>query len=420
MRASFQHVEEYLEQAEQTPRAGFVALREQAANDLQAFGFPALKTEKWKYSNPKSLLREVYRPATASTAAGTQQAWLAEAHQILIINGQLQAELNIAGVRLVPIDQAPELGTAVPMAEAGFTALNTLLFTEGYYLQVSSAVDKPIHIIQLATDLDADQVVHTRNLIKLDAAAKVSVIEQYISANDELDYWRNSVTEVKLAGQSHLHYYKLQQEALAAKHTAFISVQQAASSTLTSFNLDLGGKFVRNDLHTALLAEQAQCELFGAYLARDKQHMDNHTVIEHACAHTFSNELYKGVLDNKAHGVFNGRVLVQADAQKVDSAQHNANLLLSRECEIDTKPELEIYADDVKCAHGATVGQLDDKALFYMQSRGVSLEIAEKLLTFGFAHDVVEKIEDETIQAFFTQHLAHWFVADAQLQELML
>jgi Fe-S cluster assembly protein SufD len=211
----------------------------------------------------------------------------------------------------------------------------------------------------------------------------------------------------------------LQQEASAAKHTHFMGVQQLEHSLFTSFNIDLGGQLVRNDLHTTLQAVEASCDLQGIYLLKEKQHVDNHTAINHAHAITYSNEYYKGILQDKSRAVFNGRVLVEPDAQKIDSNQKNDNLLLSADCEIDTKPELEIYADDVKCAHGATVGQLDEAAIFYLQARGITDIVARKMLTFGFAYEVAENIKQPLIHDVVKKALLNWFSSDETLQALL-
>ena len=351
--------------------------------------------------------------------------------QAVFVNGFYASELsNISdpSIVIVPISEAEKQNTdtletyfskAVPTQQPGFTALNTLLFQQGYLLKVNGIVQKPLHILHVATGLASDEVIHSRNLIVLAENAAISIVEQYVALNNTKNYWRNNVSEVFLLVNAQLKYYKLQCEAEQAKHTDFIAVQQQRDSVFNTFNLDFGGKFVRNDLQTKLQAVGASCELDGLYLVTDAQHIDNHTAVEHLHPHTYSQEYYKGIISEKSHAVFNGRVLVAQDAQKIKSEQKNANLLLSNEADIDTKPELEIYADDVICAHGATVGQLSENSIFYLQARGLDENLAKKLLTYGFAYEVVEEISNVSIRDFITQYLANWFFHDKWLQELV-
>lgn len=420
MKANYKHIEDYLEQAETLQLAGFDALRQQAANDLQHFGFPTAKTESWKYTSVKSLLSEVYQVAEKETVAleDIKQFLLADAYSMVVVNGYVDTALSNIDTTAIKLTHLHNPGQLVSTAQTGFTALNSLLFSEGYRLEVVGTLDKPLHILHVATQVD-DEVIYHRQQIALSAKARAEIIEQFVSLDSEA-YWRNSVSEITLAETALLNYAQLTQEENTAKHTGYMAVSLQKQSRFYHFSMDLSGQLIRHDLLVKLMAENASCDLQGLYLARDKQHVDNHTAIEHLHPHTFSNECYKGILNDKSHAVFNGRVLVAKDAQKVDSSQKNANLLLSNDCEIDTKPELEIYADDVKCAHGATVGQLDAKAVFYLQSRGIDQEMAEKLLTYGFAYDAVETIENKILHDFFTEHLASWFIDDAQLQRLML
>jgi Fe-S cluster assembly protein SufD len=195
-----------------------------------------------------------------------------------------------------------------------------------------------------------------------------------------------------------LNHYKLQHEAMAQTHIATLAAKQATSSTWNNSNITLGGKLTRNDIHTQLLGEQSHATLDGMYLTKDEQHVDNHTRIDHAVPNTTSEELYKGVLDDSSHAVFNGKVVVHKDAQKTDANQSNKNLLLSRQCEIDSKPEMEIYADDVKCGHGSAIGQLDEQQIFFLRARGLDEVSARSLLTYAFAIEVLQRISDEPIR----------------------
>ena len=429
--ARFQHIDDYLDRfVAQTP-TGFSELRQQAALDLQHYGFPALKTESWKYTNAAPLLKQVYQTAEDRHIDKKDIAslLLADTHHIVFVNGFFHAELsNIDDPELtiLPLDIAiadkrvkSYFGRAIPMQQTGFTALNTLLFPQAYLLQINAAISKPVQMLHIAVDLNAETAIHQRHLIILAENASVDLMQQHVSWRSSSAYWRNSASEIFLAADARLNHYKLQCEAKEAKHTDFISIEQAENSVCYNFNLDLGGQLVRNDLQTKLCAAQASCEFNGLYLTQQKQHIDNHTTIDHMHPHTYSKEYYKGILAGHSHAVFNGRVVVREDAQKIKSEQKNANLLLSNEAEIDTKPELEIYADDVICAHGATVGQLSEKAIFYLQSRGISEALAKKLLTYGFAYEVIEEIENTLIQKYIAQHLTMNFADDLILQELL-
>ena len=418
--ARFDKVADYLEQFDKQPAPDLAKLRQQAATDLASYGFPGLKTETWKYTNARSLLQHVYMPAMDKKLDRNRltSLFLQNAHQLVFVNGFYHAELsnlNHKDVVILPLTLAlkkygreieAHLGKLVPSQQPSFTALNTMLFRNGYFLEINTVLDKPLHILHIGSELKAEEVSHTRNLIMLQPNSRASIIEHYIALDDTSEYWRNNVSEMVLFTRAQLDYYKLQNEAKAAKHTDFITICQHAESCCQTFNLDLGGKFVRNDLQIQLAAAGAECELNGLYITKQGQHIDNHTAIEHAHTHTYAKEYYKGIVAGKSRAVFNGRVLVQQDAQKIKSAQKNANLLLANDAEVDTKPELEIYADDVSCTHGATVGQLSRKAILYLQSRGIDTLLAKKILTFAFAHEVIGTIKHDLVHKFIAQHLS--------------
>lgn len=419
MKANFKHIEDYIEQAENLNLLANDNLRQQAANDLQQFGFPALKTERWKYTSAKALLRSPYQLAkvTSLSKSDIEQWLLADSYHCILVNGVFSEALSDLpeGLQLEPINPTTSL---LDTAQTGFSTLNILLCPRVYQLTLSGNIAKPIQMLSIAANC-ADETIMQHLIFDVQAEARADVLYQTIALDNASDYWRNNVCEVNIAENATFNFYQMQQESDAAKQTDYVIANQLKNSNFNHFNIDLGGQLVRHDIHTRLQAERATCIFNGLYMAHGKQHVDNHTTIEHLHRHTYSKEYYKGIVDEQAHAVFNGRVLVAQDAQKVDSAQKNANLLLSNECEIDTKPELEIYADDVKCAHGATVGQLDNSAVHYLQSRGIDVEIAKKLLTYGFANEVIETIEHNSIQQFIRNELAQWFATDQVLQELM-
>jgi Fe-S cluster assembly protein SufD len=291
-------------------------------------------------------------------------------------------------------------------AKSGFSSLNTAFMQDGAVIIVpdNMTVEIPIHIIYLTDDQAGASASGPRNLIVLGKNARATVIETY-SGPDDTEYFTNSVTEVSLEAGAALDHYKLQQEGQKGFHIGSLEVWQQRDSRFYSHSISLGGKLARNDINVKLQGPGAQVILNGLYLAGGTQHIDNHTRIDHLSPHTSSKENYRGVLSGRARGVFNGKVIVHKDAQKTDAHQSNANLLLSSEAEVDTKPELEIYADDVKCSHGATVGQLDENMLFYLQSRAIPEDLAHSLLTFAFAEDVISRIQLAPVRRRLEQHV---------------
>jgi Fe-S cluster assembly protein SufD len=260
------------------------------------------------------------------------------------------------------------------------------------HVPANTLVEAPIHVV-FATIGDADPVVsHPRSLFVVDSGGSAVVIEQHIGLGDG-SYWSNAVSEAVVGPNARLAHYKLQQESRAASHIATIAARQAADSTFRSHAVSLGGRLVRNDIATRFEQRGGECSFDGLYLLDGEQHVDHHTTIDHAQPQCTSDELYKGILGGRATAVFNGKVIVRPDAQKTDAHQMNKNLLLSERAEIDTKPQLEIFADDVKCSHGATVGRLDDESLFFLRSRGIDENEARNLLTFAFANEIVERID---------------------------
>jgi Fe-S cluster assembly protein SufD len=278
-----------------------------------------------------------------------------------------------------------------------FTALNTAFIQHGTYINVpkNTVLEKPITVFYLAKDNGQENgkafASHPRNLIVMGEHAEATLIESYIGL-DDANYFTNAVTEVSLSASAILKHYKIQQESLNAYHIGNLNVMQDKDSRLQSNSVSLGGSLVRNDIHGQLAAEGAEIIMDGLYMTNGRQHVDNHTRVDHLKPHTHSSENYRGVLNGRSRAVFNGKVVVHPQAQKIEAYQNNANLLLSDDAEIDTKPELEIYADDVKCSHGATVGQLDENMLFYLRSRAIDEETARSLLTYAFADEVLSNI----------------------------
>jgi Fe-S cluster assembly protein SufD len=253
-------------------------------------------------------------------------------------------------------------------------------------------LDMPVHLLQVSTAEAAGTVAHPRNLIVVERGARTSVVESYVTLAPGRTYWTNPVTEVAVAAGAWLEHTRIQRESEAAFHVGLTQVDQARDSHYRSFSFAMGGALARHNLHVRLNDENIESLMYGLYLTRGEQVVDNHTAIYHDRPNCRSWEVYKGILDGRSRAVFNGKVFVQPEAQKTDAKQTNRNLLLSDGARVDTKPQLEIFADDVKCTHGATVGRLDDLARFYARSRGLSASAAERLLTYAFAAEVAGEV----------------------------
>lgn len=296
------------------------------------------------------------------------------------------------------------LGRYANFTDEPFTAINTAFANEGTVVYVPSGltVKEPLHILHLSDGSSAPFATNPRNLFVVEDGGQVSVLESYHQLAGG-SYFNNAVAEIFVGKNARVEHTKIQQEALDAYHIATFNVHQERESHFASVNIDLGGRLVRNNLNVMLNGEHCETHLLGFYVGSGVQHIDNHTFIDHAKPHCFSNELYKGILDDHAQGVFNGKILVRQDAQKTNALQSNKTLLLTDDAAINAKPQLEIFADDVKCTHGATIGQLDDEALFYLRCRGIGKDMAEAMLRHAFVADVLEGIKDgalrETIDA---------------------
>ncbi|MBV8950498.1 MAG: Fe-S cluster assembly protein SufD [Actinobacteria bacterium] len=389
------------------------AMRSAAFAAFRRLGFPTTKNEDWHYTSVAAIAEHDYVYVT-TPSGDVQRTQLAPftfggSHwpTLVFVNGRYAPELSNterlpSGVRLLDLRRAwrdtpelvSELGQITSYESRAFTALNTAFMHDGAVVHVDRnvAVDVPIHLLFVTDAVAARSMMHPRNLIIVERHAKATVIESYASLSDAV-YFTNAVTEVVVAEGATLHHYKMQREGRRAFHVGTIETQQGRDSHYVSFSLATGGSLTRTNIYTTLAGEGCGVTLNGLYMLDGQQHCDHQTMIEHAQPNCFSRELYKGVLDGQSHGVFNGKVYVDPVAQKTDGKQTNNTLLLSDKAQIDTKPQLEIFADDVKCTHGATVGRLDETSLFYMKSRGINARTARELLTYAFAADVLETIE---------------------------
>ncbi|HKN68940.1 MAG TPA: Fe-S cluster assembly protein SufD [Gemmatimonadaceae bacterium] len=394
------------------------SLRSAAFETFRRLGFPTTKNEDWHFTSVAPIVEHDYLHIT-TPSGDVQRAALtpflfgrSEWHTLVFVNGRYAPELSHTGelpkgVKLLDLRrawrEAPQLteaiGSITSFTDRAFTALNAAFMHDGAVLHIDHdvEVEMPIHLLFVTDAVAAKSMMHPRNLIVVGRNAKAKVIESYVSLSDAV-YFTNAVTEVSVADGATLHHYKMQREGMRAFHVGTIETRQGRDSHYISFSLGIGGSLTRTNIYTTLAGEGCGATLNGLYMLDGEQHCDHQTLIAHVQPNCFSRELYKGVLDGQSHGVFNGKVYVDPIAQKTDGKQTNNTLLLSDKAQIDTKPQLEIFADDVKCTHGATVGRLDEQALFYMKSRGVSRQLARELLTYAFAADVLETIEQDSVR----------------------
>lgn len=393
-------------------------LRDHAAAIFAERGFPTSRCEEWKYTDTHRLKKRAFEMIASSAPACTleniEPCFLQDltTHRLVFVDGRFSPALSHtsmlpAEVAVQSFAQAlpphvdiiePHLSRHADMDANPFTAINTMLMSDGafIYLPAGAVIEAPIHLLYLSTvDGGTSQL---RNLIVAGESAQATVIEHYADLNGDT-HWTNAVTEIALDKNANLEHYKLGEAGDKGFHIATIEARQRRDSRFTSHNATVSGRLVRNDINVRLEGENAQCTLNGLYVLKGRQHVDNHTRIEHVEPRAVSRELYKGVLDGWSRAVFNGKVIVHKYAQQTDSNQANHNLLLSPNAEVDPKPQLEIYADDVKCTHGVTVGQLDLEALYYLRSRGIPELEARALMTFAFANDVITRMRLEPIRA---------------------
>lgn len=397
----------------------FDRLRSSAFERFSELGFPSVKDEEWKYTNVAPIARMDFQSLQGeSEATGDSQladlgAFEARDSQLVFVNGKLRDDLSSVAAlpeTLVAIELSQavvddrycdlvhrHLARSADYVASGFAALNTALISEGAFIYISKDVttQAPLHLLFISDGAAA--ATFPRVLVIAEANSSATLIENYVSTRDA-QYFTNAVVEVVLKDGARLEHYKVQRESIAAFHVATTVADLGANSSYDATTITMGAELSRHDVGVTMDHEGAECWVDGLYLVTTGQHTDTHSVIDHRKPNCSSHQLYKGILDGKSRAVFNGKVFVRHDAQKTDAMQTNKNLLLSNEARVDTKPQLEILADDVKCAHGAAVGQLDEDELFYLETRGIHHELARNLLTYGFAEEVIGKIKIDSIR----------------------
>ncbi|MBW8894684.1 MAG: Fe-S cluster assembly protein SufD [Acidobacteria bacterium] len=394
-------------------------LRDRGATRFAALGFPTVRDEEWRFTNVSPIANTEFIAATDAPAAVEQNldavVYGEASNRIVVLNGRFQAPLSRVGalpngVRVGSLaaavtehaDVVPRyLGQLADFGTKGFTALNTALAVDGLYVHIPDGVvvSDPLHLVFVTAPTGATQPImsNVRALIVAGERSQVRIVETYVAPGGGT-YFTNAVTEVFAGEAAVVDHYKVQQESVDAFHIASMHVHAGRNANVSSHSFSLGGKIVRNDVTALLDGEGAECTLNGLYLADGDRLVDNHTTIDHAKAHCPSHEIYKGILGGKARAVFNGKIVVRQDAQKTDAKQTNRALLLSDNASINTKPQLEIFADDVKCTHGAAIGQLDEDAIFYLRARGLNYFEARDMLIHAFAGDILDRVKVEPLR----------------------
>lgn len=432
--AGHQWVNDIIAQNKQAaPGAGPVFLnemREHARRSLGRLALPNRKQEAWRYSNPDDLFSQSYRYQDAPFTAldeGDIEEWIypaGESHRLVFANGRFVPALS--AIHALPDNVRLGSLQAMLVAEPAmiakwleqpawyntdvFNELNRALLNDGLFIHVPehAVVDKPIEVVYLNLGLEEQALCQPRSLVILEAGARAELVERFTSTGDS-PYFFNGMTDVFLGEHAGLRHYRLQNESAQARHLSRVALQQDAASEYSGINIAAGGAWSRTDIHSRFNGSHATCELDGLYVVAERQYMDFHLDVRHSLPGCRSRENFRGIVYGKGRAVFDGRILVEKNAQKTDARLSNKNLLLSHDAEVDTKPQLEIYADDVKCSHGATVGRIDPNQLFYLRSRGIAGHTARKMLCLGFAEQILARVDEKAVHDFIHSQLSEIF-----------
>lgn len=402
-------------------------VRKSAFHTLKGKGFPAQKDEEYKFTNfTKALEKNIdFNSSKATVGISASQAESVriknfDAYNLVFVNGKFSAELSdqvsIEGVEVSTFEDATKnnpdtlaqyFGTQANIEKDAFVALNTAFSQNGVFISVdaNTVVDKPIALYFIGDGSTNQSIYNIRNLMVVGKSAQVTLLEKFDTLGAEKSF-TNVVNEFFVSENSHAKYFKIENDTDNTYHISNVSVAQEGHSNFTANTIALNGAMVRNNLDIKLNGEGCEAYMNGLYVLEGKTHVDNHTVVDHIEPNSYSNELYKGIMNDKSKGVFNGKIFVRQAAQKTNAFQSNKNILLTNDATVNTKPQLEIWADDVKCSHGCTTGQLDKDALFYLQARGIRKEHARAILLNAFASDVIENLEIEALQAYVEEIIA--------------
>jgi Fe-S cluster assembly protein SufD len=405
-------------------------LRERGFARFCEVGFPTTKNEDWRFTNVSAIAQTPFQLAhdvrrSEATYSDTLDACRipGAACQLVFLNGRFASELSDLGnlpqgVRAGSLAQAiaqdgaslePHLGRYLNIERDAFSALNTAFIEDGAYVYLprGTVLEAPICFLFISLPGNDPEMTNPRNLIVAENATEASIVEDYVSLGSGVSF-SNVVTELVAGEDAVISHYMIEREDRQVFNVSTLRTQQARSSNVSSHSVLLGGGLVRNNIHPVLAGEGGECLINGLFIGNGHQHMDNYMLVEHASPHCGSRQFYNGILDGHSHGVFHGRIIVHKDAQKTDAKQTNRNLLLSDDAQIDTKPQLEIYADDVKCTHGATIGQVEENALFYMRSRGIEETEARSLLLLAFANECLDRMKSAPVRDYLRDLVQGW------------
>lgn len=398
-------------------------LRAEGWDIFNSGGFPTVRNEDWRFTNLAPLARTAFRRAPEADVTGSQieSSRLAGAVcQLVFVNGHFAPQISDlsglpAGLEVSSLAQAlsgkaenveQHLGRYADLRRDSFAALNTALWEDGAYIHIrrGAQIEAPIHLLFVTTETDAPVMTHPRSLIVAEQGSHAAVVEDYVSLGAGAAF-SNSVTELAAADDAIVSHYLVERENLDSFNVSTLRIELGRNSNVSSHSILLGGGLVRNNVHPLLNGPGAECLINGLFVGGGRQHLDNYMLVEHASPHGSSRQFYNGILDQQARGVFHGRIVVHKDAQKTDAKQTNRNLLLSDDARVDTKPQLEIRADDVKCTHGATIGRIEDEPLFYLRSRGIDEKSARNLLLYAFAAECLDRMNEQPARDFVEQFI---------------
>jgi Fe-S cluster assembly protein SufD len=402
-------------------------LRESAFARFCEVGFPTTRDEDWRFTNVSAIARTPFtlaRDGAVSRKQIEQYRIPGAACELVFVNGHFNRDLSSMdslpdGVTVNGLAEEvaknsrsveAHLGRYLNIQRDAFSALNTAFAEDGAYVHVGKGIvlQAPIYLLFITTDSEQPLMTHPRNLVIAEHESQATIVEDYISIGEGTAFC-NTATELVVGENANVSHYMIEREHQQAFNISTLRIQQERSANVSSHSVLLGGGLVRNNVHPVLAGEGGECLINGLFVGNGRQHLDNYMLVEHTAPHCGSRQFYNGILDDHAHGVFHGRIVVHKDAQKTDAKQTNRNLLLSDDAQIDTKPQLEIYADDVKCTHGATIGQIEENALFYLRSRGIDEISARKLLLLAFASECLDRMHPgaarEHVEKLIHQHL---------------
>jgi Fe-S cluster assembly protein SufD len=414
------------------------SLREEGFRRFSELGFPTPENEDWRFTNVSPIARAAYvietngRPSVSAGAIERFTFPKLKTLKLVFINGAYSPELSDtsdipSGVIATSLSSALEteaelvenyLSKYAEFKDEAFTALNTAFIQDGGFIYIprGTHLKEPVHMLYVTAGSESATITNPRNLIVVEANCQANIVEHYVSLDDNV-YFSNVVTELIVGENSKVGHYMIECESRKAFNVSTLRVQQGRNSNTHSHSVLLGGALVRNNVHPVLAGEGCDSLINGLYMSTGRQHMDNYMKVEHATPHCDSRQFYNGVLDGRSRGVFHGRIIVNKNAQKTDAKQTNRNLLLSDTAQIDTKPQLEIYADDVKCTHGATIGQMDENAIFYLRSRGIREDRAREIILSAFTSGTLESMEVDEIRNYCEALVSDWFAKRKQSEK---